>query len=146
MLAVTLLGPVAAAVRDRPVRLTGRLGRTALAALALHDGGPSRWTRWSTPCGGMRRRPRPARRCTTRSPGCAGVAGRPTPEALRRHPGSRVPAAVVPAGHVVVVGDNPNSQDSRQLGYVPVRAIAGRVHPAPATGRPGAPHRPPADR
>ena len=38
MLAVTLLGPVAAAVRDRPVRLTGRLGRTALAALALHDG------------------------------------------------------------------------------------------------------------
>ena len=38
MLAVTLLGPVATAVRDRPVRLTGRLGRTALAALALHDG------------------------------------------------------------------------------------------------------------
>ncbi|HVD27036.1 MAG TPA: S26 family signal peptidase [Mycobacteriales bacterium] len=64
------------------------------------------------------------------------ASGPPTPEALRRYPGSRVPAAVVPAGHVVVVGDNPNSQDSRQLGYVPVRAIAGRVHP----------HRPPADR
>ena len=38
MLAVTLLGPVAAAVRDRPVHLTGRLGRTTLAALALHEG------------------------------------------------------------------------------------------------------------
>ena len=147
MLAVTLLGPVATAVRDRPVRLTGRLGRTALAALALHDGGPSRWTRWSTPCGGMRRRPRPARRCTTRSPGCAGVAsGPPTPEALRRYPGSRVPAAVVPAGHVVVVGDNPNSQDSRQLGYVPVRAIAGRVHPHRPPGDRARPRRPPADR
>ena len=38
MLAVTLLGPVAATVRDQSVRLTGRLGRTALAALALRDG------------------------------------------------------------------------------------------------------------
>lgn len=78
----------------------------------------------------------------------AAVAGDPTPEALRRYPGSRVPAAVVPAGHVVVVGDNPNSQDSRQLGYVPVRAIAGRVHPhrPPADRVTGHPDRPPADR
>jgi signal peptidase I len=59
----------------------------------------------------------------------AAVAGEQTPQIQRRHRGSRVPAAVVPAGHVVVVGDSPNSQDSRQLGYVPVRAIAGRVHP-----------------
>ena len=59
----------------------------------------------------------------------AAVAGEPTPEAQRRHPSSRVPAMVVPAGHVVVAGDGPHSQDSRQLGYVPVRAIAGRVHP-----------------
>jgi hypothetical protein len=54
-----------------------------------------------------------------------------------------VPAAVVPAGHVVVDGDNPDSQDSRQLGYVPVRAIAGRVHPHRP---PAEPQRPPADR
>jgi len=82
----------------------------------------------------------------------AAVAGEPTPEAQRRHPGSRVPAAVVPAGHVVVTGDDQNSQDSRQLGYVPVRAIAGRVHPhRPGTGTgdrgvPVPPPRPPGSR
>jgi signal peptidase I len=47
-----------------------------------------------------------------------------------------VTVARVPAGAVVVSGDNARSQDSRQLGFVPVRSIAGRVagvgRPAPA--------------
>jgi signal peptidase I len=48
-------------------------------------------------------------------------------------PGDPVPAwlgdprDVVPPDRVVVVGDNPRSQDSRQLGYIPRSRIAGRV-------------------
>lgn len=60
----------------------------------------------------------------------AAVGGDPTPDRLRTDPGSLVPAPVVPARHVVVVGDRAGSQDSRQLGYVPLAAIAGRVLPA----------------
>ena len=77
MLAVTLLGPVAATVRDQSVRLTGRLGRTALAALALRDGRAVGVDALVDALWGMRRRPRPASRCTTRSPGCAGPASGP---------------------------------------------------------------------
>jgi len=40
--------------------------------------------------------------------------------------------AHVPAGHVVVVGDNKRSQDSRHLGLVAVADIIGTV-PIPAT-------------
>jgi len=48
-------------------------------------------------------------------------------------PGDPVPAWMpdadtrVPTDCVVVVGDNPHSQDSRHLGYVPMRRIAGHV-------------------
>ncbi|MEP6697432.1 MAG: BTAD domain-containing putative transcriptional regulator [Pseudonocardiales bacterium] len=38
MISIKLLGPVGAAVADRPVKLHGRLGRTLLAALALRTG------------------------------------------------------------------------------------------------------------
>jgi signal peptidase I len=44
-------------------------------------------------------------------------------------------AGTVPAGTVVVSGDNARSQDSRQLGFVPVAAIAGRVLRASAAPR-----------
>ncbi len=48
-------------------------------------------------------------------------------------PGDPVPswmpggAGAVPPGHVLVSGDNPRSQDSRELGYIPHARIAGRV-------------------
>jgi signal peptidase I len=48
-------------------------------------------------------------------------------------PGDPVPswmpdeAATVPPGHLLVTGDNPRSQDSRELGYIPYARIAGRV-------------------
>lgn len=38
-----------------------------------------------------------------------------------------VPVATVPRDSVVVSGDNARSQDSRQLGFIPVSSIAGRV-------------------
>lgn len=38
MISIKVLGPVCASVADRQVRLNGRLGRTVLAALALHSG------------------------------------------------------------------------------------------------------------
>lgn len=54
----------------------------------------------------------------------AAVAGDPVPDWLAPAlPG--VPD--VPAGHVAVAGDNPRSQDSRQLGLVPCRDIVGTV-------------------
>ena len=52
----------------------------------------------------------------------AAVAGDPVPVWL--------PAdhAIVPAGHVVVAGDNAgHSEDSRQLGYIDLAAVAGAV-------------------
>lgn len=51
----------------------------------------------------------------------AAVPGDPVPDWM---PGGH---DTVPAGHVVVVGDNPRSQDSRHLGYIPRSLIAGRV-------------------
>ncbi len=51
---------------------------------------------------------------------CA-VAGDPAPDWM---PG---PARAVPSGAVAVAGDNPVSQDSRQLGWIPVTAVLGRV-------------------
>ncbi|MFG1647678.1 S26 family signal peptidase [Amycolatopsis sp. NPDC049252] len=57
----------------------------------------------------------------------AAVAGDPVPAWLETdHP-------VVPAGRVVVVGDNPgHSQDSRQLGYIEISGVAGAVPGRPA--------------
>ncbi|GHJ43347.1 hypothetical protein Cs7R123_06890 [Catellatospora sp. TT07R-123] len=44
-------------------------------------------------------------------------------------PGQRGPGtdAVVPPGYVAVVGDNPHSQDSRQLGPLPAASLLGVV-------------------
>ncbi|MFI6099341.1 S26 family signal peptidase [Lentzea sp. NPDC051213] len=57
----------------------------------------------------------------------AAVAGDPVPDWLAPTlPG--VPQ--VPAGFVAVVGDNPRSQDSRQLGLVDCRDIVGAVRGA----------------
>lgn len=54
----------------------------------------------------------------------AAVAGDPVPDWLA----STLPElARVPAGFVAVVGDNPRSQDSRQLGLVDCRDIVGTV-------------------
>jgi signal peptidase I len=59
----------------------------------------------------------------------AAVAGDPMPRWLT----AALPGlAKVPAGCVAVVGDNPRSQDSRQLGLVSRRDIIGTV-PASAT-------------
>jgi signal peptidase I len=57
----------------------------------------------------------------------AAVAGDPVPAWLETdHP-------VVPAGRVVVVGDNTGrSEDSRQLGYIDLAAVAGAVPHRPA--------------
>ncbi|WP_328453057.1 S26 family signal peptidase [Amycolatopsis sp. NBC_00438] len=57
----------------------------------------------------------------------AAVAGDPVPDWLETdHP-------VVPAGRVVVVGDNTgHSQDSRQLGYIEISGVAGAVPDRPA--------------
>ncbi|MEA5362955.1 S26 family signal peptidase [Amycolatopsis sp., V23-08] len=59
----------------------------------------------------------------------AAVAGDPVPAWLGTdHP-------VVPAGRVVVVGDNTgHSQDSRQLGYIEISGVAGAVPDRPAGG------------
>ena len=52
----------------------------------------------------------------------AAAAGDPVPGWLGRpEPGT------VPAGCVVVAGDNPHSQDSRQLGFIQLSSVAGRV-------------------
>ena len=52
------------------------------------------------------------------------TAGQPRPELFA---GSALPA-VVPAGRLAVVGDNAeHSSDSRQLGYIPVSDVRGRV-------------------
>jgi signal peptidase I len=58
----------------------------------------------------------------------AAIAGDPVPAWLGRDPG-----ACIPAGHVIVRGDNPRSEGSRKLGYIPIGAIiarhvAGRSH------------------
>ncbi|SHF93148.1 signal peptidase I [Streptoalloteichus hindustanus] len=54
----------------------------------------------------------------------AAVAGDPLPDWLAPAlPG----LSHVPPGHVAVVGDNPRSQDSRQLGLVDCRDVLGRV-------------------
>lgn len=51
----------------------------------------------------------------------AGVAGDPVPAWLGRDAGARIPA-----GHVIVRGDNPRSEGSRELGYIPIGAIIAR--------------------
>ena len=53
----------------------------------------------------------------------AATAGHPLPPALR---GAGLPATV-PPGHLAVLGDAANSEDSRHLGLVPRSAIVGRV-------------------
>jgi signal peptidase I len=57
----------------------------------------------------------------------AAIAGDPVPPWLiDSAAGSR--GVLVPAGHVVVQGDNaPHSEDSRQLGFVPLSEIVGVV-------------------
>lgn len=60
----------------------------------------------------------------------AALAGDPTPAWL----GSNVPR--VPSAHVVVAGDNPHSQDSRQLGFIAEHTIIARIH-ARACNEPG---------
>ena len=56
----------------------------------------------------------------------AAIAGDPVPTWVQQALGAPAEARV-PSGHVIVAGDNPRSQDSRQLGYVPVRAIVAVV-------------------
>ncbi|MDS0136166.1 MULTISPECIES: S26 family signal peptidase [unclassified Amycolatopsis] len=59
----------------------------------------------------------------------AAVAGDPVPAWLKAGD------AIVPAGRVVVAGDNTgHSEDSRQLGYIDLESVAGAVphRPAPA--------------
>lgn len=51
------------------------------------------------------------------------TAGQPRPAIFA---GSSL-ANLVPARHVAVVGDAPRSEDSRQLGYIPLRSVRGRV-------------------
>jgi signal peptidase I len=51
----------------------------------------------------------------------AAIAGDPVPAWLGRDTG-----ACIPAGHVVVRGDNPRSEGSRELGYIPIGAIVAR--------------------
>lgn len=50
----------------------------------------------------------------------AAVAGEPVPPWLGEH-------GRVPPGHLVVSGDNPRSQDSRQLGFVAMSTVVGVV-------------------
>ena len=56
----------------------------------------------------------------------AAIAGDPVPAWVRHALGAPAEARV-PPDYIVVAGDNPRSQDSRQLGYVPVRAIVAVV-------------------
>jgi signal peptidase I len=51
----------------------------------------------------------------------AATAGEPTPDWLD------VPEPTVPPGTLVVSGDNPHSQDSRHLGFVPAASVVGRA-------------------
>lgn len=53
----------------------------------------------------------------------AAVAGDPLPAAFRAASGSA--DASVPAGHVVVFGDNPDSFDSRHFGYLSTARVVG---------------------
>ena len=48
----------------------------------------------------------------------AAIAGDPVPAWLGRDAGARIPA-----GHVIVRGDNPRSEGSRELGYIPIATI-----------------------
>jgi len=65
----------------------------------------------------------------------AGVAGDPVPGWLARDPGGRIPP-----GHVIVRGDNPRSEGSRELGYIPISTILARTARAlPARGPAGEP-------
>lgn len=60
----------------------------------------------------------------------AAVAGEPTPRWLGDCGWSPASAAdQVPVDHLVVVGDNQRSEDSRHYGFIPVTAVAGRVMP-----------------
>jgi signal peptidase I len=58
----------------------------------------------------------------------AAVAGEPIPEWLG--PLMQVHDGRVPSGTLVVSGDNPQSQGSRQLGFIDQRRVLGRVTPA----------------
>ncbi|MFI0451629.1 signal peptidase I [Actinomadura sp. 6N118] len=54
------------------------------------------------------------------------LSGDPVPAAVAERVGA-APGTVVPAGHLVVLGDGPVSEDSRVWGYVPVDRILGVV-------------------
>ncbi|GAA2573254.1 S26 family signal peptidase [Actinomadura fulvescens] len=54
------------------------------------------------------------------------VSGDPVPAAVADRVGA-APGTVVPAGHLVVLGDGPVSEDSRVWGYVPVHRVLGVV-------------------
>lgn len=51
----------------------------------------------------------------------AGVAGDRVPPWMPVHAGQRIPA-----GHVIVRGDNPRSEGSRELGYIAIDSIIAR--------------------
>lgn len=53
----------------------------------------------------------------------AALGGAPVPAAVRAATG----IATVPRDHVVIVGDNPASEDSRHLGFIPVTNIVAHV-------------------
>ena len=68
-----------------------------------------------------------AKRAVRGDPGCrikrvAAIGGEPAPAWL----GLPDPT-VVPPGCLVVAGDNPHSQGSRQLGFIPLTVVLGRV-------------------
>jgi signal peptidase I len=66
----------------------------------------------------------------------AATAGEAVPAWLSAEPGA---AARVPAGHLVVVGDNATSQDSRHLGFIPVSSVVAVIRRRPSVGAsPGA--------
>ncbi|MFG1999180.1 S26 family signal peptidase [Spirillospora sp. NPDC048911] len=54
------------------------------------------------------------------------VPGDPVPGAVAERVGAE-PGAVVPEGHLVVLGDGPVSEDSRVWGHVPVDRVLGVV-------------------
>ncbi len=65
----------------------------------------------------------------------AAVAGDPVPESLRSEPWAGA-ATHVPPGKIIVLGDNPVSQGSRELGYIDAKAVVAVVGDGATRSRP----------